>query len=341
MELEIKKNVKLADYSTFRIGGLAKYFVVVKSEDDFMVAIKWAKRRSKKIFILGGGSNILFSDKGFDGLVIKNEIKGMEIVGENEYSAIIKSYSGETWSKMVNFSILHNYYGIENMFYIFGTVGAAPVQNIGAYGVELKDVFYNLCAIDLKTGEKRYFNLKDCQFAYRDSIFKNKLKNKYFVLWIELKLSKKEKFNLEYGDIKNRLAEKGVENPKLKDIAEVIQEIRNLKLPNPGTLPNAGSFFKNPVISESEFKNLKEKFSDIKSFSDEKGVKIPAGWLIEQAGMKGYRHGDAGVYENQALIIVNHGSASQKDVLFLVDLVKKNVFDKFGIILEAEVNILK
>lgn len=341
MELEIKKNIKLADYSTFRIGGLAKYFVVVKSEDDFIVAIKWAKRRSKKIFILGGGSNILFSDKGFDGLVIKNEIKGMEIVGENEDSVIIKSYSGEAWSKMVSFSISHNYYGIENMFYIFGTVGAAPVQNIGAYGVELKDVFYNLCAIDLKTGEKKYFNLKDCQFGYRDSVFKNKLKNKYFVLWVDLKLSKKEKFNLEYGDIKNKLAEKGIASPKLKDIAEVIQEIRNLKLPNPGILPNAGSFFKNPVISESEFKNLKDKFPDIKSFPDEKGIKIPAGWLIEQAGMKGYRYGDAGVYENQALIVVNHGSASQKDVLFLVDLVKKNVFDKFGVILEEEVNILK
>jgi UDP-N-acetylmuramate dehydrogenase len=227
------------------------------------------------------------------------------------------------------------------MFYIFGTVGAAPVQNIGAYGVELKDIFYNLCAIDLKTGEKKYFNLKDCQFAYRDSIFKNKLKNKYFVLWVELKLSKKEKFNLEYGDIKNKLAEKGIENPKLKDVAEVIQEIRNLKLPNPGILPNAGSFFKNPVISEDEFKILKDKFSDIKSFPDQKGIKIPAGWLIEQVDVKGYRHGDAGVYENQALILVNHGSASQKDVLFLVDLVKKNVFDKFGIILEAEVNILK
>ena len=341
MELEIKKNIKLADYSTFKIGGLAKYFVVVKSEEEFINSIKWAKKRAKKIFILGGGSNILFSDKGFSGLVIKNEIKGMEVVGENEDFAIVKSYSGEAWSKMVNFTISHNYYGIENMFYIFGTVGASPVQNIGAYGVELKDVFYNLCAIDLKTGEKKYFNLRDCEFAYRDSIFKNKFKNKYFILWLELKLSKKEKFNLEYGDIKNKLAEKKIDKPRLKDITEIIQEIRNSKLPNPMIIPNAGSFFKNPVISEAEFKTLKEKFPDIKSFPDEKGVKIPAGWLIEQAGMKGYRHGDAGVYENQALIIVNHGSASQKDVLFLVDLVKKNVFDKFGIILEAEVNILK
>ncbi|MFA7050424.1 MAG: UDP-N-acetylmuramate dehydrogenase, partial [Patescibacteria group bacterium] len=224
---------------------------------------------------------------------------------------------------------------------IFGTVGAAPVQNIGAYGVELKDIFYNLCAIDLKTGEKKYFNLKDCQFGYRDSIFKNKLRGKYFVLWIELKLSKIEQFSLEYGDIKNKLIEKGIENPRLKDVAEVIQEIRNLKLPNPGILPNAGSFFKNPVISEDEFKVLKDKFPDIKSFPDQKGIKIPAGWLIEQVGMKGYRHGDAGVYENQALILVNYGSASQKDILFLVELVRKNVFDKFGIILESEVNILK
>ena len=175
MDLEIKKNIELINYSTFKIGGLAKYFVVVKNEDEFINSIKWAKRRSKKIFILGGGSNILFSDKGFDGLVIKNEIKGMEVVGEGDDFAIVKSYGGEAWSKLVNFAISHNYYGIENMFYIFGTVGAAPVQNIGAYGMELKDVFYNLCAIDLKTGEKKYFNLKDCQFGYRDSVFKNKL----------------------------------------------------------------------------------------------------------------------------------------------------------------------
>lgn len=341
MDLEIKKNIELINYSTFKIGGLAKYFVVVKNEDEFINSIKWAKRRSKKVFILGGGSNILFSDKGFDGLVIKNEIKGMEVVGESDNFAIVKSYGGEAWSKLVNFAISHNYYGIENMFYIFGTVGAAPVQNIGAYGMELKDVFYNLCAIDLKTGEKKYFNLKDCQFGYRDSIFKNKLKNKYFILWVELKLAKNGKLNLEYGDIKNKLAEKKIDNPKLKDIAEVIQEIRNLKLPNPGILPNCGSFFKNPVISEAEFKDLKEKFSDIKSFVDEKGIKIPAGWLIEQVGMKGYRYKDAGVYENQALILVNYGKASQKDILFLVELIRKNVFDKFGIILETEVNVLK
>ena len=341
MTIDIQRNIKLANYSTFKIGGLAKYFTVVKNEEEILAAFFWARKKSKKIFILGWGSNVLFSDKGINGLVIKNEIKGIEIIGENDNFSIIKSYSGEAWSKLVNFSINHNYYGVENMFYIPGTVGAAPIQNIGAYGAELKDVFYNLCAINLKTGEKKYFNLKDCQFGYRDSIFKNKLKNKYFILWVELKLSKLAKLNLDYGDIKAKLSEKKIVEPNLKNITEAIQEIRDSKLPNPAILANAGSFFKNPVISEDDFKVLKEKFPEIKSFPDKNGIKIPAGWLIEQAGMKGYRHGDAGVYENQALILVNHGSASQKDVLFLVDLVKKNVFDKFGIILEAEVNILK
>lgn len=340
MDLEIKKNIKLSDYSTFKIGGLAKYFTIVKSEEDFLKALSWAKKKGQKIFILGGGSNVLFSDKGFNGLVIKNEIKGMEVVGENEKIAIVKAYSGEAWSKFVNFTVAHNYYGAENMFYIFGTVGAAPVQNIGAYGVELKDVFYNLCAIDLKTFEKKYFNLKDCHFGYRDSIFKNKLKNKYFILWLELKLSKEEKFNLEYGNIKDKLVERGVENPKLKDVTGIIQKIRDAKLPNPAVLPNAGSFFKNPIISENQFEVLKKKFPDIKSFPDKNGVKIPAGWLIDKVGMKGYRYQDAGVYEQQALILVNHASASQKDIVFLANLIKKNVFDHFAIRLEEEVNIL-
>jgi UDP-N-acetylmuramate dehydrogenase len=340
MDIVIKNNVKLSDYSTFKIGALARFFVIVTSEKELDMALKWARKKRKKVFILGGGSNTLFSDRNFSGLIIKNEIKGIEVIGENENDVIIKSYSGEIWSKLVNFTIERNLYGLENTFYIPGTVGAAPIQNIGAYGVEIKDSFYNLAAIEIKTGEIKYFNLKDCDFSYRHSIFKGKLKGQYFILWVEFKLSKTKKINLSYPVIKNILIEKGLEDPSLKQISEIIFKIREEKLPNPAVLANAGSFFKNPVITHGVFESLKEKFPDIKYFNEEHGIKIPAAWLIEQCGLKGERLGPVGVYDKQALIIVNYGGAKQKDVLSLVKIIKNEVKNKFNINLETEVNIL-
>lgn len=340
MDIVIKTNVKLSDYSTFKIGALAKFFVIVTSEKELEMALKWARKKRKKVFILGGGSNTLFSDRNFSGLVIKNEIKGMEVVGENENNVIIKSYSGEIWSKLVNFTIERNLYGLENTFYIPGTVGAAPIQNIGAYGMEIKDSFYNLAAIEIKTGKIKYFNLKDCDFSYRHSIFKGKLKGQYFILWVEFKLSKTKKINLSYPGIKNVLIEKNIEDPTLKQISEIIFKIREEKLPNPAVLANVGSFFKNPIITRDTFEILKEKFSDIKYFQEENGIKIPAAWLIEQCGLKGKRLGPVGVYEKQALIIVNYGGAKQRDVLNLVKMIKNEVKNKFNINLETEVNIL-
>ena len=340
MNIVIKNNVKLSDYSTFKIGALARFFVIVTSEKELDMALKWARKKRKKVFILGGGSNTLFSDRNFSGLIIKNEIKGIKIVGENENDVIIKSYSGEIWSKLVNFTIERNLYGLENTFYIPGTVGAAPIQNIGAYGMEIKDSFYNLAAIEIKTGEVKYFNLKDCDFSYRHSIFKGKLKGQYFILWVEFKLSKTKKINLSYPVIKNILIEKGIKDPSLKQISEIIFKIREEKLPNPAVLANAGSFFKNPVITNDVFESLKEKFPDIKYFNEEHGVKIPAAWLIEQCGLKGKRLGPVGVYDKQALIIVNYGGAKQKDVLSLVKIIKNEVKNKFNINLETEVNIL-
>jgi len=340
MDIAIKNNVKLSDYSTFKIGALARFFVIVTSEKELDMALKWARKKRKKVFILGGGSNTLFSDRNFSGLIIKNEIKGIEVIGENENDVIIKSYSGEIWSKLVNFTIERNLYGLENTFYIPGTVGAAPIQNIGAYGMEIKDSFYNLAAIEIKTGEIKYFNLKDCDFSYRHSIFKGKLKGQYFILWVEFKLSKTKKINLSYPVIKNILIEKGLEDPSLKQISEIIFKIREEKLPNPAVLANAGSFFKNPVITHGVFESLKEKFPDIKYFNEEHGIKIPAAWLIEQCGLKGERLGPVGVYDKQALIIVNYGGAKQKDVLSLVKIIKNEVKNKFNINLETEVNIL-
>lgn len=338
--MEIKQNIKLDNYSTFKIGGEAKYFVVVEKEEELIEAISWAKNKGEKIFILGGGSNSLFSDDGYQGLVIKNEIKGMEIVSEDDKEAIVRSYSGEIWSRLIFFIISKSLYGLENTFYIPGTVGAAPVQNIGAYGSEIKDTFFRLKAIDLETGEEKIFDLADCAFDYRYSIFKGELKGKYFISWVEFKLGKTGKLNLNYPDVQKVLAERGIAEPTLKELTEIIREIRDSKLPNPAVLANAGSFFKNPIISVEHFNTLKEKFPEIKSFPDEKGIKIPAGWLIEQCGFKGAKFGPVGVYEKQALIIVNYGGAKQKDVLELVKNIKTEVKNKFTIDLEEEVNIL-
>ncbi len=340
MNLEILENIKLSDYTTFKIGGLAKFFVVVKNEEELKTALSWANKKNEPIFILGGGSNTLFSDQGFSGLVIKNEIKGMEIISENENEVIVRAYSGEAWSKLVYFTIENDLYGLENTFYIPGTVGAAPMQNVGAYGAEVKDNFYALGAIDVNSGELKIFGLKDCQFAYRDSIFKKDLKGKYFILWVEFKLSRSRELNLNYPDVQRVLEERGIKEPSLKELTEIIREIRDSKLPNPAVIANAGSFFKNPIISEEHFDALKEKFPDIKNFPDEKGIKIPAGWLIEQCGFKGKNFGPVGVYEKQALIIVNHGGAKQEDVLNLVKEIKRGVKNSFDIDLEEEVNVL-
>ncbi len=339
--MKIERDVKLSKFSTFKIGGIAKYFVVVKEEKDVMEAISWARRRGKKIFVLGGGSNVLLPDRDYSGLVIKSEIKGIEIIGQNEEFSIVKSFSGEIWSKLVYFTINNNLYGSENLLHVPGTVGAAPVQNIGAYGAELKDVFYNLCAIEIKTGEKKYFNLKDCNFGYRSSFFKEGGKDKYFILWVEMKFKKNKEFNLSYGGVREKLDEKGIKDPEVKDVVDAIWDIRSSKIPNPAVLPNAGSFFKNPVVSQEFLNDLRKKFPEIKSFPDKNGFKIPTAWLIEKCGLKGYRQGDAGVFEKQALILVNYGRASQKDILNLSDLIRKKVFDKFSIDIEPEVSVIK
>ncbi len=340
MSIKIQKNIKLSDYCTFKIGGMAEFFVIIKTKEDLIFAINWAKKNQKNIFILGSGSNVLFSDQKFSGLVIKNEIKGMEITSENEQELIIRSASGESWSRLVYFSIEKSLYGMENTFYIPGTVGAAPVQNIGAYGVELKDFFYNLSAINLETGQEEYFNLRDCQFAYRDSIFKQALKGKYFILWVEVKLKRNGELKLDYPDIQKALSEKNLTKPTLKELTEIIREIRDQKLPNPAILPNAGSFFKNPIINSDLFVELKDKYLDLKYFINNDQIKIPAAWLIEKCGFKGRRFSSVGVYDKQALIIVNHGGASQLDILDLSKKIKIEVKNRFKIDLEEEVNIL-
>ncbi len=339
--LNIKKNKALAPHTTIKIGSSAEFFAVVRNREDILEAIDWAKKNNRDVFTLGGGSNLLITKK-IKALVIKNEIKGIKIVKKNKTSAVIEANSGELWSCLVSFSVENKLYGLENLFLIPGTVGAAPMQNIGAYGSELKDVFHYLRAINLKTGKEKIFKAADCQFGYRDSVFKKKLKGKYFIYSVAVKLSTKPKFKLNYGAIKEKLATKGIKKPELKDIVKVIQEIRNSKLPNPVTIPNAGSFFKNPEINLNQFKKLKDKYPNIPNYpgKTKNKVKVPAGWLIEQAGFKGKKFGPVAMYEKQALILVNYGKAKPNQVLSLVKKIKTTVKRKFGVDLQEEVNII-
>lgn len=338
--IRIRKNVSLAPYTTFRIGGQAQYFTIVRSKDDLLEAISWAKEAGRPVFVLGGGSNMLLTG-GIRGLVIKNEIEGAAIVEESKEDVFVTANAGEDWTRFLDFCLDQGAYGLENLYLIPGTVGAAPVQNIGAYGVEVKDTLYNLIAFDLKTGKERIFSNQDCQFGYRDSIFKRSLKGRYFIYQVTFRLTRRLRLKLDYGNIKEKLAGSRIKKIGAKDVARVVRAIREEKLPDPAKLPSAGSFFKNPEISQSASAKLKAKFPDIKSFDLPNGkVKVPAGWLIEQAGWKGKRLGKAGVYEKQALIIVSYGGRTAKDVLRLVEKIKADVYDMFKIRLREEVNII-
>ena len=338
--LNIEKNKDLTPYTTLKIGAPAEFFAVIKNREELNEAIVWANKNKKEIWVLGGGSNILISGK-VRGLVLKNEIRGMEIKKENISSAIVEAKSGESWTRFVNFTVENNLSGLENLFLIYGTVGAAPVQNIGAYGMELKDVFHSLVAIDLKTGREKIFKPADCRFGYRDSIFKNKLKGRYFIYSVALKLSKKPSLKLDYGSLKEKLLEKGIKNPSSRDVIAIITEIRNSKLPNPGALPNAGSFFKNVEVSKAVYKRLLKEYPTTPSFSvSATRVKIPSGWLIKNAGFKGKKFGTVGMYEKQALIFINYGGATARQATALIKKIKSDVKKKFGLDLEEEVNII-
>ena len=338
--LNIQENVSLAKYTTLKIGAAAEFFAVIESRDDLQEAISWANKNKRPIFVLGGGSNLLVS-KRFKGLVLKNEIKGIQISSETKDETWLTGNSGEIWSSFVDYAVKHKLYGLENLYLIYGTVGAAPVQNIGAYGAELKDVFDSLVAIDLKTGREKTFSLKDCRFGYRDSVFKNKLKGRYFIYSVTVRLSKSSAWRLDDGSIKEELKKQKVRKPNLPAVIKAIQTIRNSKLPNPFVLPNAGSFFKNTEITKSQFKKLQTLYPDILSFPAPQGkVKIPTGWLIEQTGFRGRKIGPVAMYEKQALILVNYGGAQAKDVLKLVKAIKMAVKKKFGLEIEEEVNVI-
>lgn len=342
----IEKNKLLTGYNTFGLPALAQYFVEIQSVEEFKALIQDPIYRKNKKLILGGGSNLLFTDN-FSGIVIKNSITGISITSETEKETIVKVNAGEVWHRFVCWCIGKNFAGIENLSLIPGQAGAAPMQNIGAYGVEIKDVFYELEALDMVTGEAIRFSLSDCEFGYRESIFKNKLKGKYIITSVSLRLiplSSKHayySFKTEYGDIKNTLAEMQKYELNLQTVSDAVCKIRQTKLPDPKKLGNAGSFFKNPVVDKSKYAELSEKNPLIPSYPQKDGkVKIPAGWLIEQCGWKGKVVGHTGSHISQALVLVNYGKATGAEIWKLALEIKKSVSEKFGIEIEPEVNVV-
>ncbi len=332
----IKLNVSLKAYNTFGINAHAEQFAEINDVAELMELL----HTHRPDRILGGGSNVLFCGD-VKGLTLRNNLKAKEIVHENENLVQVRFGAGENWHECVLWAIEKGYGGIENLSLIPGTIGAAPMQNIGAYGVELKDVFVELEAVHLRKKTRQTFDHAACEFGYRESVFKKKLKGQFFITAVTLQLSKKNhKLNTSYGAIQMILEKNDVKSPDIKAISDAVIQIRQSKLPDPAKLGNAGSFFKNPVILKSQFDPLKLKFPDIVSYDlPDDMVKVPAGWLIEQCGWKGKQIGDAGTYQHQALVIVNHGTASGEEIWQLAQKIQQSVSDKFGIDLTPEVNV--
>ncbi len=336
--MDILNGVSLKPYNTFGIDVTAKYFCEVKNLLDVEALVVAPEFLQNERLFVGGGSNILFT-KNFDGIVIKNSLKGITIIDEDEKTVTVKVASGENWHDFVMWTVAHDFGGIENLALIPGTVGGAPMQNIGAYGVEAKSVIQNVEAVHVGDGTVKVFSNAECDFGYRTSAFKTTLKNQYFMTAVTFILSKSpHALHTEYGAIQGELEAMHVLQPTIRDVADAIIAIRSSKLPQPDKLGNAGSFFKNPEISSQQFAKLQTQFPDIPSYPTESGlIKIPAGWLIEQAGWKGKRVGNSGMHEKQALVLVNYGGATGSEMLSLAQAVQKDVQEKFDISLETEV----
>ena len=336
--MKISHNASLKQYNTFGIDVKAKNFIIVETLDELKEVLK--QNYSEDIFILGGGSNMLLT-KDIEATVLQIGLKGKEILKQTEEDVFIRVQAGENWHEIVLWTIENNWGGLENLSLIPGNIGTAPIQNIGAYGVELKDSFFSCEAIDLQTLEVSEFDNASCEFGYRNSIFKSTVKGKYIITSVTFRLTRKNHvLHTRYGSIQEALDEMGVMEAGIKDISNAVIGIRTQKLPDPKILGNSGSFFKNPVIPVKQLEVLQKSFPEIPSYKvSDTEFKVPAGWLIEQAGLKGYREGDAGVHKNQALVLVNYGAATGKEILNLAKKVQTEVFEKFQIELQPEVNI--
>ncbi|MGZ3863103.1 MAG: UDP-N-acetylmuramate dehydrogenase [Bacteroidia bacterium] len=337
--MKLLNNISLKPFNTFGIDVTAKILTEINSEADLRALLQENEYKKSEILILGGGSNILFT-KNFDGLVLKNNLKGIEVIKEDADFVFVKAAGGENWHNFVMWCVEKNYGGIENLSLIPGCVGAAPMQNIGAYGVEIKDVCEQVFALGLQTGVETIFTNADCRFGYRESVFKHELKNKFLITAVVFKLHKKPVFNTTYGAIEQELASMGVKELSIKAISQAVIRIRSSKLPDPAKIGNAGSFFKNPEVSKAKHDELKQKFEKLVSYPLENGnFKLAAGWLIEDCGLKGKREGQAGVHVNQALVLVNYGGVQGSEIYKLSQEVMDAVQQKFGVTLEREVNI--
>lgn len=353
--MKMERNYNLSKLNTFGINVNAAFFVEVESEKELTELFNLPEFKENERILLGGGSNVLFT-KDFNGIVVLNKLKGMEITKEDNEAVEIRARSGEIWNDLVTFAVTNGYWGIENLTLVPGTVGAAPMQNIGAYGVELKNTLQNVETFEITTGKKKIFSKEECELGYRDSIFKNKAKGKYFISAIILKLSKVPKPNISYkvlkeyleepADVKTLAGKNKITEHSLKNISEAVASVRKSKLPDPKIIGNAGSFFKNVFVEKNKLTELLEKYPNMPHFEEEGLTKIPAGWLIEQSGptdgtsWKGYKTGNVGVHEKQALVLVNHGGATGAEILDLAKKIIVSVRDKFGLELIPEVNLI-
>jgi len=340
VSMQIRENIPLRPYHTFGIDVSARYFSTFGNREELEALLKEQLPVKTNPLILGGGSNILFTHD-YDGLVLKNEVSGINVIREDEEYLYVKAGAGENWHGFVMYCVDNGYAGVENLSLIPGNVGASPMQNIGAYGVEIKDVFHELEAYHTREGSTRTFSNSECAFGYRESVFKNIYKNQFVITSVTYRLKKKPSFNTSYGAIQQELEKMGVQELSIKAISQAVINIRSSKLPDPKEIGNAGSFFKNPQIPNAQFDKLKTEHPNVVAFPvNESYTKVAAGWLIEQCGWKGYRKGDAGCYPKQALVLVNYGNAKGEQIYQLSEEILQSVKEKFGIALEREVNII-
>lgn len=338
--MNIIENNPLLKLNTFGVDVKAKYFTSINTINELIEVTKTNVFKDLELLILGGGSNILFT-KDFDGLVILNNIKGKEIIEQNQQSIFLKIGAGENWHELVMYCVDNGWGGIENLSLIPGNTGTAPMQNIGAYGVEIKETFVELEALEISSGKIVKFNNSDCEFGYRESVFKNKMKNQYIILNITLELKKNPVLNINYGDVKAILESQNIKNPDIKEVSNAIISIRQSKLPDPKKIGNSGSFFKNPIVSLNLLELIKKKYPNVVNYEiNENEFKIAAGWLIERAGWKGKKFNNYGIHEKQALVLVNYGLANGMEIFELSEKIILDIKDKFGITLEREVNII-
>ena len=337
MNLQVQARVSLRPYNSFGVDVQARLFAQAHSDDDVRDALAYATQHEVPLLVIGGGSNLLLT-ADIQALVLRMATRGIRLLSDNGQQVVIEAEAGEPWHPFVQHTLAQGLSGLENLSLIPGTVGAAPMQNIGAYGVEIKDVFAGLTALDRQTGELRDFSLDECKFAYRDSLFKQE-PGRWLILRVRFNLNRTEHLHLEYGPVRQRLTEQGIDRPTASDVSQAICSIRSEKLPDPAVLGNAGSFFKNPLVPAALVTRLKAEFPDLVAYAQPDGqMKLAAGWLIERAGWKGFREADAGVHKLQALVLVNYGAATGLQLLDLAQRIQKDIWQRFQVELEMEPN---